>query len=217
MRYAVITTAGVRECLRDCVNAIAPQVEKIFLIDNSCGKLDKGLYHAHRQTVVRIGANLKPPNLSYLWNLGLDSAARDAEDNEYPSWRTAVLNDDAIVRAGWFAMVSEAMDREGAAAGCSGPRNVTYRTAAPVPVGERMTGWAFILDGLKGLRVDEQFHWYFGDDDLAWRAAEAGGMTMISSLQTQNLFPNGSFTPELHVRTAIDAQNFVDKWGQRPW
>src|SRR3546814_19192277 len=50
-----------------------------------------------------------PPNISRLWNVGLDvveEAIRSAGEDE---WDVAVLNSDVVVPAQWFSRLSEAM------------------------------------------------------------------------------------------------------------
>lgn len=224
MRFAVITTAGQRECLKDCLEAIKPQVDRVLLVVNS----DKPylltamggfrlLDYIAPQDLLREPE--KPPNLSKLWNIGLDAADGYAHLKHAERWFTAVLNDDAIVPYDWFETVETAMYTTGAAAGCSGPRSFFHDKPGPVGLETRMTGWAFILDGTKGLRADENLRWWFGDDDLDWQARQAGGMAMTGVLPApQNLFPNGSMTPELQEQTARDAEYFQMKWGGlRPW
>lgn len=80
-----------------------------------------------------------------------------------------------------------------------------------------MQGFAFILAGERGLRADEQFVWYCGDDDLGRRAAMEGGMVMVPGFHVNHLYPNGQITHELAGAIAGDMQRYVDKWGGRPW
>jgi glycosyltransferase involved in cell wall biosynthesis len=216
-RLAVIPTHDRPDVLQRCLQAIAPQVDEIIIIDNNTvpGQIDTWPHGPKFGTIV-LPVVMSPPNLSKLWNIGLDFAEIAAGPQER-DWYVAVLNDDAIAPQGWFDVVINDMARTGAVAGCSGPRAATHRVAEPIDLYTRMTGWAFILKGNEGLRADERFEYWFGDDDLGWQAAERGGMTMVQGFQVENLFPNGSMTPELHARTALDAQAFVDKWGRRPW
>jgi len=218
MKFAVIPTAGERECLADCLAAIGPQVDRVFVIDNS---VDKRIRRA--SSLIRrqdpgsthvIHDPSKPPNLSRLWNLGLDAAFLCAGEEHH----VAVLNDDAIVPYDWFETVTNQMAATGAVAGCSGPVSVMHTRPGPVPLETRMTGWAFILDGRAELRADERLQWWYGDDMLDWTARKRGGMVMTGIVPAaQNLFPNGSMTPELHAQAARDAQTFRDIWGMTPW
>jgi hypothetical protein len=226
MRFAVVTTAGERGCLKECLEAVKPQVDRILLVANVPDQkpllltkiLSFRIFDYLRNPMDCLREPEKPPNLSRLWNVGLDAAERYATLQEADTWHVAVLNDDAIVPYDWFETVVLAMTMTGAAAGCSGPTTYFHDKPGPVGLDTRMTGWAFILDGTKGLRADENLRWWFGDDDLDWQARQAGGMSMTGVLPAaQNLFPNGSMTPELHAQTALDAEYFLSKWGMRPW
>ena len=137
-----------------------------------------------------------------------------------PKYDVAIINDDVIVPEGWFDAVAGKMREFKAAAACSGGTTgmpVFHTHSGPVPLHTRMQGFAFILAGESGLRADEQFRWYCGDDDLGWRAAGVGGMVMIPGFPVNHLYPNQQVTPEIQVLIAEDMQRFVDKWGQRPW
>lgn len=222
-RFAVIATAGNRECLRAAILAIRPQVDRILVVlsGNDPVTVDSLMRMLPEDEIEKTLVGWAIPfNLSQSWNVGLRWAQDEAEEGEEREWFTAVLNDDAIVSPGWFDAVTQAMTYRGAAAGSSeSPTGhiIHQLKAGPVPVHERMRGWAFILRGSTGLRADETFAWWFGDDDLAWRAMDMSGVVMIPGHPVENLYPNGSFTPELQVRAAKDAAAFEEKWGQRPW
>jgi hypothetical protein len=94
---------------------------------------------------------------------------------------------------------------------------VLHSQDAPPPLETRMQGFAFILAGELGLRADEQFVWYCGDDDLGRRAAIAGGMVMVPGFHVNHLYPNGQVNDELAAAIPGDMQRYVDKWGGRPW
>lgn len=220
MRFAVIPTIR-RDCLVDCLDTIGPQVDRVIVIDNSLqrgpelwdmlGKHGKWTYLTDDE---------KPPNLSRFWNRGLEQAEGYARRGFAETWEVAVLNDDAIVPAGWFDKVASVMRERGAAAGCSGgtgPFEHLHTQPGPVSLFTRMTGWAFILAGEKGLRADENLRWWAGDDDLDWQARQAGGMVMVPGLHVANLYPNGCMTPELQVQAGKDMETLLKKWGQRPW
>jgi hypothetical protein len=158
-------------------------------------------------------------NISRWWNQGLDAVADVVlEADPGPTkWDVAVLNDDAIVPEGWFDAVAGTIRQMGVAAGCSGGYGMPVlhtQNQAP-PLATRMQGFAFVLAGELGLRADEQFVWYCGDDDLGRRAAVAGGMVMVPGFPVNHLHPNGQ--SNLHHHIPGDMQRYVDKWGGRPW
>lgn len=215
-RYAVIPSTG-RDCLVDCVNAIQPQVDEVLIVVQDAavvGPLTRKVNHC------TFHVDKGEPNISRWWNWGLDCA--DCHNSEYTTsakYDVAVINDDAIVPEGWFDAVSGSMRQLGVAAGCSGGHGMPVlhtQNAAP-PLATRMQGFAFILAGELGLRADEQFIWYCGDDDLGRRAAMAGGMVMIPGFHVDHLYPNQQVNDKLMSAIPDDMQRYVDKWGGRPW
>lgn len=217
-RYAIVPTRNRPKVAIESLVSIVGQVDVTLVIDN--GDEDKmpdpsddhtwtSYYLLHDET--------QPVNLSSLWNQGLDWVEADARRMGVDAWDVAVLNDDVILRPGWFAAVSEAMRKNGASAGCTGGVTVTHRKAGPVGLHARMQGWAFMLRGERGLRADESMAWWYADDDLGWRAADDGGMSMVRGPEAYNRFPNGQMTPERHEQAAKDAARFEEKWGRLPW
>jgi len=225
-RYAVIPTRGGRVgTLRACLERIGPQVDEMFLIDNSddlqtqprvidLGGAEKV---ANLSTVGHIE---QPPNLSALWNLGLRLAATRAQKDGEDHF-VAVLNDDAIVPDDWFDSVVVAMQRYDCAAGgyCGADTFAIHVNPGPTPLHLRMPGHAFILDGRLGLLADEQFHWWCGDNDLDMQARQVGGTVVLAGEPVKHLFPDKSTAenPVLQARTGEDMRLFVEKWGFRPW
>lgn len=221
-RFAVIPSKprsmGRLRLLDRCIEAIQPQVDQIFLIDNT---EDGSLGDAPVPENLTVQWEpLAPVNLSYLWNVGLTLAWQKAQELSAESWDVAILNDDAIVPGGWFDVVSGAMRAHGAAAGCSRNHHggvLVHREAKPVNLFYRMSGWAFILAGEKGARANEQLKWWFGDDHLDWLSRKLGGVAVVPGYEPEHLAENGQVTPELQEQIAKDAAAFVAYWGMRPW
>lgn len=224
-RYAVIPSNG-RECLDACLKAIYPQVDQIEVVWTG-GKFppDRELPEKHNDKILYTMDN-GDKNISRWWNAGIqgveDIQRYRCKKDAVPQptkWDVAVLNDDAIVPEGWFDAVAGTIRQMGVAAGCSGGYGmpVLHTANEAPPLQTRMQGFAFILAGELGLRADEQFVWYCGDDDLGRRAATAGGMVMVPGFHVEHLYPNGQMTPELHAAIAGDMQRYVDKYGGRPW
>jgi glycosyltransferase involved in cell wall biosynthesis len=222
--YAIILTHNRPELLQQCIQAISPQVDGVLVIDNASDPpvKDEILDHLAPGDGAILRIPDQPPNLSALWNIGLDVADRENWQAEGP-WYTALLCDDAIVPPGWFSAVTGAMRDTGAAAGCSNPWGQQHeprvKTAPDSDLSGRMVGWAFVLDGSKGLRADERLQWWWCDSDLDLRAREAGGMVMAGGYPALNLRPN-DFTitkPELGEQAGRDGETFASIWGYRPW
>ena len=215
-RYALIPTTG-RPCLKDCIDAIRDQVDKIFLVQG--GPQTEPLVWDDYPIITE-----PELNISKWWNLGLtviESRLWDLHHRAMP-WDVAILNDDAIVPRGWMDAVCAAMRETGSAAGCSGGTSIPYRVIhhEPGPVGlmTRMKGFAFVLAGEKGVRANETLRWYFSDDHVDWLSRQLGGMVMVPGFPVEHLYPNGQVTPEMHQIIAEDAQAFTAYWGgMRPW
>ena len=213
---AVIATADRPDVCRDAIDSLHGQVDLIYVIDNGDRQpMPTDREHAWAHWYVRRYEDERPINLSKVWNRGLDFAYLEGEGRE--RFNVIIANDDAVFPEGWASAVSEQMREFNAAAGCSGPHDVVLRQPGPVPLAMRMQGWAFMLAGEKDLRFDERFQWWFGDDDMDWRARQAGGMSMKAGYPVQNRFANQSTNGERAAMTAQDGKRFMAKWGRRPW
>lgn len=243
-RSAVIATHNRRAELYRCVEALAPQCSHILIIDNAT---DPPLGHDEQDAVRLLGCAdpamcvvdvirdpEQPPNLSRLWNLGIDRVAHRWRTfcltlGVAPRWDVAVVNDDATVPPGWFDALSREMRRfDEVKAACSCPpfdelppsAFRAYGPTAPMGVHSRLTGWAFVLRGeWEGARFDERFRWWCGDDDISLRARLAGGLVQVGGFPVPNEHADQSTydNPFLSAQTAVDMAVFVEKWGKRPW
>jgi len=222
-RIAVIATHDRPVELDRAVAALAPQCSLVIVIDNASDPPAMPMVPGAVIHMVR--DDEQPPNLSRLWNLGLNEAARIAETwdlvDESGAYDVAIVNDDAIPPPGWFEAVSTTMRKNGAAAGSSHPFDhpgvTLHREDAPCAIETRLTGWAFVLRGEAGLRLDERFRWWCGEDDVSMRARRAGGLVHVGGYPVPNTGANSSTVGVLAEQAAKDMQTFVDKWGVRPW
>lgn len=222
-KYAVIATHNRPDDLKLCLESIQDQVDWAIVIDNASEPPVSEAAISEPEFYSVFPDDQQPPNLSRLWNKGLDlfeswkdSAPEHHADGQYD---VAILNDDAIVPAGWFEAMSNAMRETGAAAASQSPFGGRHfwgaGTAASVMT--RLTGWAFMLRGELGLRIDERFQWLCGDDDISIQAREAGGVVHVPGFPVQNTKENQSTRGVLAEIGGQDMQRFVDKWGYRPW
>lgn len=221
-RFAVVLTHNRPALLVEAVTAIHGQVDLTLVIDNASDPpVDRTTLPASTRHPVAVRqVPDQPPNLAKLWNLGFDVAANMAVGDP---WWVAVLCDDAIVPPGWVDAVTAAMAATGAAAGCSNPWGHQHppqvKTEPDSDLMGRMPGWAFILNGTRGLRADESMHWWWLDTDLDWQARQAGGMVMIGGCPVTNSRPNDFtvHTPGLAEQAGRDGETFARKWNRRPW
>lgn len=212
-RFAVIVTRDRPEAYAACVAAIEPQVEDIITI---CHGPEAVSYSAG----LPIGYHAESPNISAMWNLGLDCLAEAFSDRPYD---VAVLNDDAVVPRYWFDHVCRPMSLTDAAAGCVDQHHrlaapLVHRHPGPVDLHERLTGFAFILDGTRGLRANEDMRWWYSDDDLDWQARTRGGTIIVPGEPVQHP-PHGgtALVGELARYADEDRRKFIDRWGSAPW
>lgn len=212
---AIIPTNG-RACLKQCIEAVYPQVHRIILVEGGSGaQMLDGLEF----TIIR-----EPEiNISRWWNLGISLVASWVKDQEAvnPKWNLVILNDDAIIPPGWVHAVSSHMRSLKGAAGCSGtpyPMPSLHTHPGPVDLSTRLQGFAFILAGEKGVRANEQLKWYFSDDHVDWLSRQQGGTVNIPGFPVRHLYPNAQVTPEIQEQIARDAEAFSAYWGgKRPW
>lgn len=217
-RAAVIPTRNRHDMLADCINSVVDQVDRVIVIDNqSQPPIDPEPWHGK---VGAVSAPLDPPNISTLWNIGL--ALADAS-SPTDAWDIAVLNSDVIVPAGWVETLSTAMRSTTAVLAYpdqhGGRRQILHTRAEPIDLRQRITGYAYMLRGEAGLRLDESMAWWFSDDSLDWEAREKGGALLVPGIPVEHRCPNGSMyeRPELHEQAGRDRDTFLKKWGRTPW
>ncbi len=225
-RFAVVTAHNRQELLTECIVSLAPQVDRIIVIDNASDPPIEVAHQLHRNKVVIVCDPEQPPNLSRLWNRGLNiahEAARFTVNSDTPVYDVAVFGDDVIVPTGWWDRVSEAMRSTSAVMGATHGIAPIWQSMLKLEpdadIVNRVPGWAWMLRGEAGLRLDESLQWWFGDTDLDWRARQAGGMILVPGEIAVNQRPN-DFTnsrPELGRQAGYDRITFGKKWGWTPW
>ncbi len=220
-RAAVIPTRDRHDLLADCINSVVDQVDRVIVIDNlSAPPIDPEPWHGKVGVVT---VPIDPPNISTLWNVGLALADAQAHQHGADRWDIAVLNSDVVLPAGWIDGLSTAM-RAGPAVLAypdqhGGTRQILHTKAEPVDLRTRITGFAYLLRGETGLRLDESMAWWFSDDSLDWEAREQGGALLVPGLAVEHRCPNGSMyeRPELQEQAGRDRETFQAKWGRTPW
>ncbi len=166
--------------------------------------------------------DVEPRNISRWWNRGLDAAhaVQSFIDEEYV---VAILNDDLVLPPGFVSRLASAIMRHDAAAaypnqhGWQRDGDFVHRIAAPISLYRRMTGYAFALRGSKQIRADETLQWWYGDDDIDWKARQRGGSVLVGDLTVQHLLPNSTTVGELATQAGLDRGRFEAIWGRTPW
>jgi hypothetical protein len=220
-RAAVIPTRDRHDMLADCINSVVDQVDRVIVIDNlSEPPIDPEPWHGK---VGVVAIPIDPPNISTLWNVGIALADASAHAEQAARWDIAVLNSDVTVPPGWIDALSTAMRSTTAVLAYpdqhGGHRQILHTKADPIDLRQRITGYAYLLRGEAGLRLDESMAWWYSDDSLDWEAREQGGALLVPGLAVEHRCPNGSMyeRPELKTQAGLDRETFRKKWGRTPW
>lgn len=215
LTFAVIPTHNRPAELRQTIATLGLPPERVLVVDNASTPPVADV----DATVVRDSE--QPPNLSRLWNIGLDWAHEQAAGEKYA---VAVLNDDLVLPPGFLDTMVEAMDRTGAVIAYPDQfgRGSDWHNTVQGPIeprNNRLTGYAFVLSGQAGLRADERFRWWYGDDDLEWQAQAIGGTVLVGGVTVEHLHPNASTAenPVLREQSGVDKKSFIAKWGRSAW
>lgn len=221
--YAVILTHNRPEMLNQCIDAISPQVDWVHVVDNASEPPASRSIERWPLKLRLYREMLQPPNLAKFWNDRLDYIQKVEEAKESSSWDVAFLCDDAMAPPGWFEAAAGGMRAFGATAGCthaiSSINDHIVKYAHDNDVMNRITGWAFVLAGEKGIRADETMQWWWCDSDIDWQARVNGGMVISPGPVVVNDLPNAwtNGKPELGTRAGLDRAAFAAKWGSNPW
>lgn len=226
-RVAVIPTRDRHRMLFDAVLPLVSQVDRVIIVDNRSvpyiARDTWGLLEWWDEDLIKvIPAPMDPPNISALWNVGLALAAVYAKDAGCDTWDVAVLNSDVVVPYQWVEKLSTAMRSTDAVLAYpdqfGGTQRVLHKVAEPVPLNQRITGYAHMIRGESGLRYDDTMAWWYSDDDLDWTARQRGGALLVPGLGVEHRDPNGSTNarPELQEQAGRDRQTFINKWGRAP-
>lgn len=226
-RAVVIPTRDRHRLLFDAVNSVIGQVDRVVIIDNgsepaiqpdSWGEM--GWWESGKLQVMRYTED--PPNISRLWNMGIDVVAQAARGAGYPEWDVIVLNSDVVVPHHWVERLSAAMRSTPAVLAYpdqfNGSQMILHTRPQSVPLTQRITGYAYMMRGEVGLRLDETMQWWYSDDDLDWTARTRGGALLVPGLGVEHREPNGSTNArqDLQVQAGKDRITFQSKWGRTP-
>lgn len=228
--YAVVPSLG-RECLQRCLDSLLPQVDVLVLVQTADFQspvwVDGG-------KLAMIKDLSEPKNIHRWWNLGIDTAASYARMKGQSQWNVLIVNDDVIspphlvetldagmrereINGQYFPLLRARNPVLAYPDNFSGDRCVLNRTAGPVDLTTRISGWCFMIRGESGLRAEESLLWWYGDDHLDWQAREMGGALMVPGCKVEHLYP-GQLTgasEELTAQTHRDRRMFEFLWSGR--
>lgn len=225
--YVVIPARNRHVLLKDCIESIADDdcLEEIIVVDNlSDPPMIPNFLHPKYNKIYVMGCGDDPPNISRLWNMGIDTARSWAMQRMQSEFNIAVLNSDVMCPDNWLSGMGNGLRKYNATlaypeqyGSISAP--VKHVVAGPISLYERITGYAFMLRGETSIRLNEDLKWWYGDDDLDWRCRELGGSVLLPNLAVKHMEPNVSTNarPELAAQTALDRETFLKIWGKTPW
>jgi len=222
-RFAVISAHNRQEMLRDTIHSIAHQCDRVIVVDNASDPPITCDRAWHKNGIVIIRDAEQPPNLSRLWNRGIELAKSAAMHQRATQWDVAVFGDDVIIPHDWWDRVSGHMRALGCVAGATHGINPISEhrvlKARSNDIYMRMPGWAWMLKGESDITLDESFRWWWGDTDLDFRCREMGGVVIAPGPIAVNREPNRWTVekPELTRQAGQDRMNFIRKWGDVPW
>jgi hypothetical protein len=146
--------------------------------------------------------DLDPPNIQRWWNIGIDIARANGGDY------IAVLNDDLILKDDPINRIVKGMKQEGAVLGYPYPHTGNGAT--------RVAGYCWVLDLSFGLRTDETYRWYFGDDDLLLQAVGLGKAVYVPAIvDHMSGVVETNKSEYLKQLTIADRKYFIEKWSKR--
>lgn len=212
---AVIPTIGEAPQLPTLVGRLLGEgVSKVLLIANAEPPWGPHLPRSGKDVVV-----LQHGGTIYdSWNLGLDIAQADGSP-------ALVLNDDAELAPGAAGKVLGTFDADDRLAVVGFDPYCRPEPARVAPY--QMVSGSYRHGGVPGFafaarpelcaRVDPQFEWWYGDDDLFFATEAAGGRLAVRlgacvGHQAETTAVNHPWTLEARAR---DAERFRGKWGDR--
>ena len=190
------------------------QLEPQLADDNDIFILDNGSETPFPDSIERPASNL-----SALWNEGLHEAAKAAGGAPH---NVAVLNNDLEVPPDFVSKLARGLrQRDDYWIAYPNWEDLDIPDGMVLPVTSpqhHLSGWAFMLRGEAGLRFDEQFEWYYGDNDIQRQVAAAGRQVVcVGGASCVHLEPgrSTSTSPELQAKAQADAVRYERKWDPR--
>lgn len=109
-------------------------------------------------------------NIHRWWNAGIDYA------EAHGATHVLVINDDVLLDETTVPALLDGMEGR-AAIGSPGAGGIFE---GDLPDWRVMNGACWLLDLATGLRADERYRWWYGDNDLDWRArTQHGGVASV--------------------------------------
>ncbi len=218
--YAIIPTKDRNYDLSELLDSLRLNGIDPFntLIINNGGPLATWF---HRQGLV-VEDREDTPHIYQQWNAGLEWA--ESRWGPGMSHYVMILNDDVVLPRDFVHDCLYALNRTSATIAYPNqhnrPSDLYQGHSGPTSLEDRVTGYAFMVSGASGIRLDEDFKWWYGDDDLDWRArADYGGTVLVAETYVQHKYPSQSTnaSAERSAQAGRDRETFIKKHGVAPW
>ena len=199
MIYCVIPTRGDRsELLEALVSNAAESPQRAIIIATAPDIKTPA-------NTLRI-EDFGPRNIQRWWNQGIDLAF------ELGATSIAVLNDDVHISRESLQEMSRLLHETDATLATPGSEFALFRNSTPQM--RRLCGFAWMLNPTHGLRPDESFHWYFGDDALEIRARREFRGLVTVPVAFKHIYPGHSTvgSPDLMKQIKRDEALFRRKY-----
>lgn len=168
--WVVVPTAG-RASMLGAIDSTGVPRERTVVVATSPFANGYGCHELH---------DFGDVNIHRWWNRGIDYAV------ERGALYVAVINDDIELAEDALTTLVDAMD--GATIASPGPRRRVTDPSKSVPM--TLNGACWVLDASTGLRADEGYRWWYGDNDLDWRARRDHGGVVSVPVGFDHLTPN---------------------------
>jgi len=199
MMFLTIPTAGSRQQLLEAlIDDCGLPRDHIVIVATRAGV---DLPHG-----VIVIEDVEPPNIQRWWRRGIEEAVRRGATS------VAVLNDDIRLTPDTLPTLQEALDRTGAT--IASPSRPEFRTGLHkgrlIPYEPRLWGSLWVVRADSGLRPDERYVWWYGDNDLDIRARRDHGGVVLVDVEYEHLHPSEgtSSNSALMAQTDLDARTF---------
>ena len=154
-------------------------------------------------------------HISRWWNLGLDYIASMARTRH----EVLSLSSDYVGAVYSVALLAATMRQHNLT--MIGPDHHSnelriFRAGEQRHAFTRVPGACWMLAGESGLRVDEQFRWWYSDDDLEMQARQRSGAGVVPGAGLVG-GPDTELSDEKLRWAREDRAKFIQKWKQEPW
>lgn len=203
--FMTVPTAGSRPALlnalvRDCG---IPRERIVIVTTREEIQVPKG---------VQLVEDLGPPNIQRWWNTGIREAeARGAS-------AVAVVNDDVSVTSRTLPLLYNELVRTQAA--IASPMRDEFKLGLHkrplIPYSPRLWGSLWVLRLDSGLRPDERYVWWYGDNDLDIRARKSHGGVVSVNVDYCHHHPGEgtASNPALQAQSELDGQQFERQYAR---